>query len=211
MGRVGLLLQIIECYAPPASTQAWRERFKRSRAIESLGSEAAKWSGSALGEGQRIYHYRTRTTRALLWAPTGLTLTLLIIPLLPREVLPPNRDDGSEAILIIMCAACIIGSLYGWWRFYKAAIHTDETGIEQHTPFGVKRLAWPEIEKYSLHSQGGWIAGKGKRLTFSSYIADVEELKEEITRRAVNAPPNQSTFAANTMEQKSHSTVRRDP
>lgn len=67
--EAGLLKAIITRYAGRGV-----KRSVLGESQEVLGGDAARWSGGSPGIGQRIYHYRTRANRAMLWFLSSLAL-----------------------------------------------------------------------------------------------------------------------------------------
>ena len=62
-------------------------------------------------------------------------------------------------------------------------------GIAQLTPFGRRFIPWTEVREYGHTGDGSTIsvAGLRTRIRFWGGLADVEELKEQIARRAYNS------------------------
>ena len=73
------------------------------------------------------------------------------------------------------------------WR----AIQVDASGITQRAIFGPRRLRWEQVERFYISGgdafKFGNVVGAGTRIRFWIGIADLEELKAEIARRAVNS------------------------
>jgi len=177
------LMQIIERYATAVARPGWPRRES-----DTIGSAAEQWSGGSEGVGQRIYHYRTYTNRALLWMPTGLTLVFCLVAGLTYLGLTPGRD---VAVGLWPAALCGAVALWGWWRFYAASVRTDEQGIVQYGLFGRKHIRWDDVQDYYLIVadvlSGAAVVSSTTRIWFSMLIADVSELQAEITRRAVHS------------------------
>ena len=67
----------------------------------------------------------------------------------------------------------------------------------QYTPFGKKSIAWDDVTRFYMsagssqrYDEGGLygnVVGRNTHIRFWIGIADAEELKAEIARRAVNA------------------------
>jgi hypothetical protein len=179
LGGVTLLQAIIQRYAQDAADKEWRPRVD----VETLGGEAARWSGGRVGVGARVYHYRTRANRAFLWLPLGLCVTFGFEAWAAwRGVLP-----GTPAVGMV-CAAAAFGLMFlsGWQAYRACRIETDEDGLTQVTPLGRRRLAWGQVEDYWLTGEyhSGVVQGRGERLRFSRGIVGYEELKDEVARRA---------------------------
>lgn len=177
---VRLLTQIIKRYAPAAVEQA-------SSVEDVLGGLSDRWSGGREGVGERVYHYRTRTNRALLWllssfpALCALTATLTAHGLTRHQNIRPSLWVGG-----ILLAA----TLWGWWRYYSASVRTDEEGVTQNAPFRHHRIRWRDIDDYYQSREEpltfGNVIGRGVHIQFwTGSITDADELKAEITRRAL--------------------------
>ncbi len=180
------LRAIIRRYAVNAQTKKWQHRGDVS--TTALGGETSRWSGGAPGVGQRIYSYRTRLNRALMWLPTFMALVAPLRVYLAQFGMVRNPEPVFDIVFaVLMCSL----PLWGWWRYYAASIRIDEAGITQQTWRGPPFIAWDAVEEY--HKSGeesyvfGNVLGAGTRIRFWLSIADAEELKEEIARRAVNS------------------------
>ena len=168
----------------PRFATALPEEKWNSTESDILGSLSSRWTSRCEGVGKRIYHYRTRTNRALLWFPTVL---VLVFPLMYGVQSALGLATGSIGGLIGYGNL----ALWAWWRYSTASIQTDTEGITQRTLFGTKHLAWPEIIDYYQSGDDvfkfGILRGTSTRLWFWIGIADVESLKSEIARQAVNS------------------------
>ena len=173
------LIRLIDHHAPHLQANAKLE------IVETLGDEKLKWSGKYIGEGARIYHFRTNMNRAGLWFPTSVCFLPLLLPIL-RSV-NPNPEGGDPTVVFLFISGIAwIGTIVGWLYFYRSMFRVTEQGLERITPFKKQFIAWKEIEK--LEGNGGYrIYGAGERIGILSYFpADWAELKAEIARRAVN-------------------------
>lgn len=174
-----VLQEIIRQYALNADVSEWAAR----EDDEVLVSPATRWSGGALGVGNRIYPYHTRTNRALLWLPTAIFVIFTFVP-----ILTANRSILDNIIPSVLAGAA---ASWGWWRFYRAAVEVGETFITHRGAFGERTMDWSAVRKYSL--VGGDVMqfielkSDTQRLLFWYGVADLEELKIEITSRAVNS------------------------
>ena len=150
-----------------------------------LGGKASRWSSGSEGVGERVYHYRSRSLRAMLLFPTVLAFVpLLLVPLASMGLMPkPNWVPDT-----LFCGF----ALWGWWRYSVAHIQVDASGITQRAIFGHRRLRWEQVEYFYMSGSDGPftfgnVVGAGTRIRFWIGIADLEELKAEIARRAVNS------------------------
>ncbi len=174
-----LLQAIIRRYAEEAADKEWRPRVNP----EALGGEASRWSGGQVGVGARVYHYRTRTYRALLWLPLGLCLTFGFLSWATGQGLAAGTQTTG---LVCGAVGCGLWFLGGWYAYRICRVETDEDGLTQITPLVRRRIAWGQVEDYRLTGEynRGVVEGRGERLHFSRGIIGYEELKDEIARRA---------------------------
>jgi hypothetical protein len=176
-----ILRRMIAHYAKNTSGADWQPRTD-----EVLGGNSLRWTRSPHGDRERVYHYRTRTNRAVLCLPAAIILMRALIPALLRQASlepPPNGDA--------VWFAGIIGvpTLYGWWRYLAASVRVSSRGIAQLTPFGRRFIPWADVLEYRQPGDGSTITvvGARGRIQFWTGIADIEELKEEIALRAINS------------------------
>jgi hypothetical protein len=181
LNDVMILKRMIAHYAKNAPFPEWRPR-----ADETLGGEALRWNRGPQGDQERVYHYRTRTNRALLWLPTAMTLMVGLLPTLMRQA-ALEMAPGSEPPRLAMVLGAV--SVWGWWRYFAASVRVSKRGIAQFTPFGRRFIPWTEVREYGHTGDGSTIsvAGLRTRVRFWGGVADVEELKEEIARRSINS------------------------
>jgi hypothetical protein len=135
--------------------------------------------------GERLYHYRTRAVRAMLWIPGAFALCFASIPCLNRWGWTPPRHDVVSPMLLAVVFGIV--ALWGWWRYRAACVRTDSLGITQETPFGKRSLFWGEVQDYYLRNETGYIIGANARIRFAILIANVEDLKAEIVQRATQS------------------------
>ena len=175
-----LLKAIIQRYAAESADKEWRSRVSP----EALGGEAARWSDGVVGRGARMYHYRTRANRALLWLPAALCLMFGLLVGMSGVGLTP----GQNSMVGMLASAAVSGLLWsvGWWAYRVCRIETDEDGLTQINPLGRRRrLRWEQVEDYWLTAEGGGVVlGRAERLRFGSGIVGCQELQAEIARRA---------------------------
>lgn len=179
--HLDLLTATIGCHASAADGAR-----RASGESETLGGDRGQWSGGRIRVGQRVYHYQTRSNRALLWLPTAMALLCALLVLLNHAGLTRSRDllgpTTTGAVFLVL-------ALWGWWRFFSAKIVVDEQGFSQYTPFARRSISWTQVQDF-YGDQEGWsfyIMGDGQRLGFWQGIADREELQDEILRRAVHS------------------------
>ncbi len=157
-----------------------------------LGGEAATWSGPKIGEGARIFHFRTSDTRLVLWATTAFGVVLPLLPMLMTAMKTPD-DDPAPLSWEIYAAALflvILALTYLWFCFRRAAIWADETGLEWRFPlFKTRRVAWSEIESFGRDENGHFLVANARqrRLFWSVTPVRQNELLQLIAERASNA------------------------
>lgn len=185
LSEASLLRIIIPLYATGAKTKQWRSHDD----FDLLGGQRSRWSGGCEGVGERVFHYRTRTNRALLW----LFAFFALIPLIPFAVDPwlglPIRDDTGA--ILTTCALMGAAWLWTFWRYQTARVLIDSRGIIQNTMQGTRCVAWDEVQDYyksgsDMFIYGNIVSTEG-RVRFWLGIADAEELQDEIARRAVHS------------------------
>lgn len=175
--NAALLKEIIQRYAKASADQQWRSRVD----MEVLGSEAARWTGGKIGVGRRVYHYRNRMNRALLWMPLLSCLLCGLLAVLTWQGLLPGGNVLYQGIL---GAANGLAALVSYRAYRTCRIETDDEGLTQMTLLGKHRLRWSQIENYFLTKErNGIVMGRDKRVRFSPKIAGYDELKAEITSK----------------------------
>lgn len=152
----------------------------------------------------QLFGYRTAMVRALLWLPSALAAVPILLPVLLRWVQPidvdaaiPGVPDNMRWMWMAISAGIVA---WMWWCYRESAIEIDAAGLKQHTAFGVKTLAWKEVQKYFVSGDSfGNVVGRNKhgetvRIRFWQGIGGERELRSEIERRAP-VPPNPSWLA----------------
>ncbi len=174
-----LLQVIVQRYATESPDREWKNRVNP----EALGDEAARWSTGQVGIGARVYHYRTRIFRALLWLSLIPCLTLAFFAWIVTQGISLG---GSVAGLLTGSGAFGALWLAGWYFYLTCRLETDAEKLILITPLGRKRLLWRQVEDYWLadDDNNGVVQGRGERIGFGWGIVGYEELKEEIARQA---------------------------
>jgi len=177
------LKAIIQRFANNAVSTAWH-----CYDGEILGDEHSRWSYSETGERVHIYHYRTRTNRAMLWLLSSIPLILATGWLLLRVLgirsmnLAETIVFGTFTVILMLLAA------WSWICYWKSSIHITESAITQYTPFGSKRIRWDEVRDYQLKMNDPmscWVlqgTSNSIRIRFYSAIADAEALRREVEK-----------------------------
>jgi hypothetical protein len=128
-------------------------------------------------EGGRVYHYRTRTNRAVLF---------LAVFLIFATVITVGRDAGPWSLGLSVPLAVLLLSWLAW-RYTSAAIRTDEAGVTQYAPFHTRFIPWSALAAARLHASDEALIealrGNGETIRFWETIAEVDDLRAEIQRR----------------------------
>lgn len=174
--RLGAL---VEHNATNSFTRGWR----RSEG-EALPVDVSRWLVTGLLGEPRVYHYRTRTNRAMLWLLCGgFSCTL-----------PLQWTDGSLADRLgvwVTAAFFFIAVPWSCWRYRAAAVVTDERGITQFAVEGRHFVAWEDIRDFPPKKRDTTfvtVRGAEDRVKFAGTIANYEELVAEIERRTGSQP-----------------------
>ena len=168
-----LFRRIIRHWAPAASIVA------SDAEMNALGGERARWTGGSPGVGDRVFHYRTRYARALLWPPIALSIAspaiLLVQPI---------------SIWIVLNWLCfVVWFVLGYWMYRRERVVVSDAGITCVSALKSRFIPWENITEYR-----DW--PKAARMTVSTPTEEIviresivgnDELKREITRRAVNS------------------------
>ena len=89
---VAILRQMIAHYAKSAPCPV------AAGADETLGGDALRWTRSPQGDRERVYHYRTRTNRALLWLPSRWSSCAPFCLHLLRQALSTSAAWGRRLV-----------------------------------------------------------------------------------------------------------------
>ena len=158
-----------------------------------MPSDLATRPAKQKGENGRVYSYDTGSISGLL----GGALTMLLFAGLAAGA--PLACDLTSGIrpspAVMLCAALGVSSLLlAVWlctRCIKSSVRIDDAGITQATPFGKRFIPWEQVQDFyqtgSYDLTFGNIIGRNSRIRFWNAIADVDELKDEIARRAANS------------------------
>jgi hypothetical protein len=179
-----ILQAIISRHATQADVTEWKA--KEGSVSEVLGSEAGRWSGGAPNVGQHIYHYRTRTNRAFLYGFWSVLATfLMVFWAMPR--LAPESDLSGLWIIVTLLSLLLLPMLYADRSYRAAAVRIDDAGIYQDTGFRTRFIPWDEVRECQLRKNAtAKVIGENCTIRFWDNVADVEDLRAEIARRAVN-------------------------
>lgn len=192
-GTFGFLASISEfkilCLALATHASSLSEAKWHSEKTDVLGGTASLWTSRREGVGKRVYHYRTCTNRSLL----SLPLFFAVVPVLSILIQQwaGITIKGSAGFAYGMSLVLSLPVLLGIWRYSTAKIETDSDGITQWALGGARHLAWAEIEDYYQSGDDifkfGNLKCKETKIRFWIGIANVEGLKLEIEKQAVNS------------------------
>ena len=173
-------LQALVCArAVNASSHEWLHR--ESTDTDILGGAQSLWPGDVAGVERKIYHYRTRTLRALLFL--GGVIILVILANTISSLSRRAPETGSLLMSVFFFLATFILTVGGALAFWRASIQTDENGVTQRGIWGERFLSWSEIE--SLTFNGHFYAVKGQNTTIRYWLVAAEQsLRAEIETRA---------------------------
>ena len=179
--NINELKALIRSHAVNAKSDDWRAR--ESADSDTLGGKLTLWPSGEVGVGRKVYHYRTRTMRALLVLGGAMLLVLpiRILGLVPlREgQLPTTPDRLIGLVFVAPVVALAVGGALAFWR---ASIQTDETGIYQRGVWSERALRWSEIEAFTFN--GYFYALKGADTTMRwGAVAASDTLQAEIETR----------------------------
>lgn len=184
MSEFFILKEIVRRYAKDAADKEW----KYQNSPEVLGGAAARWSSGQIGIGARVFHYQTRSVRALLWGGIVLLLFLCAMIVMVRIISSPGSAPTPFLPGALFGFASALGLLYGWRLYRHCGVHLDDDGLTQFTPLGQTRLLWTLVDKFYLGDDGvAVVEGRdGRRIHFSTMIVGREELMAEIAKRAAH-------------------------
>jgi hypothetical protein len=138
--NLALLKEIIRRYSTSAQETDWHADDE-----EVIGGEASLWSTGVPGQGDRIFHYRTRANRILLWLLGGLALSSAVVTGATLAGFMTYKDP-----LLPLIFAVISGAVLGWarWCYQTASILISGEVITQQGPFGERSIPWEQVEEY---------------------------------------------------------------
>ncbi len=97
---------------------------------------------------ERVFRDGQEATFAAL---TGIVLAAVVAP---HAVL-----EHQDALLVMLWELAFAGAVsFVAWRFFVAGAYANMKGLRVVNPFGVARVAWADIAKFSVGSYGRWMA-----------------------------------------------------
>ncbi len=181
--------QAVNARAHAAADGKWRS-LTPGADVDVLGGEGARWTGGVAGVGGRVFHYRTRTNRAMLWFLWAFALiVLLTISLNASGMTQARSDNGGDAVIGTLTFLMTATAAYATWRYYAGRVVTNGDGVTQYAPTGRRFLRWKDITDYEVKGEASNLSlivrdASGVTVRFSEMIVDADELKGEIARRA---------------------------
>ena len=172
------LREIIKTYATNAKPKDWAYKpgYDRDN-LKTPGQFQAK-------AGTKVFHFRTRTARAI------LLLFTIVIAFVPVSVLfggkfKTNADFFGLAVFLFPIA---VGVVTGWLGYFKTHFVLDERGIATRGWRKSRFIAWTEIESYQAGSDGYFleIRTAQKTIRFLRMFSDMSDFKHEVQNRAIN-------------------------
>jgi hypothetical protein len=142
---------------------------------ERLGGTASQWTGATAGEGDRVFHYRTRTNRALLM----VVLFMFSLPAIFSFL------DSKVELLKWFLAVVPIAV---FWLFYcLTEIHIGQGGMLFLSPFRKTRILWEQVASVKIDASLGTIlicsTTPEKKIRLWPALTDYGELIAEVERR----------------------------
>ena len=176
------LKALICARAVNAISREWKHR--ESTDADTIGGELSLWSNGVTGVGRKIYHYRTRTTRALLMLGGAM---LLVLPIRILGMVP--LSDGQMPTLpdrmigLVFVAPIVALTLGGALAFWRSSIQTDENGITHRNVWSERSLNWDEIESFTFNGYFYTLKGASATIRYG-LVAASDSLQTEIETRA---------------------------
>lgn len=169
-----LLQEIIKRNATNAKYSHWREYHPDREALAA--------------QGERVFTYRTRELRPFAIGVVPMIMTLIVLGFfLPTDETSRQTPADRSSFLIIMLPYALIAAIF-CWTYLVGEIRIVDRGIRQRGILGKKFLTWNEIKQLHRRWSGAYeIVGEKTHIRFRPSIADTKILRDEITRRAINA------------------------
>lgn len=176
------LNRLVQDRARNATTPNWAYRYGADSDV--IGGAASLWKDGDIGVGPKIYHYRTRTLRALLYG--GLVMSLVMLVPLTIGPIYPDRQAAidSSPLLSATLAVFLSGlTLFGLCRYLFASLQCEERGLLQIGLRSERFIPWDEVEKIVFNGSYTVVCGHRAKIRFG-LVADLEGLWEEIEKRS---------------------------
>lgn len=175
------LKALITARAINAKSDVWRSN--ESADSDTLGGAASLWSGGVAGVGRKVYHYRTRTTRAVLLFGAvmflGIAARILAGIPLSNGQMPTAIDRYIGLIFVVPIIPLLVGGALAFWR---ASIQTDADSILQRGIRGERFLKWSEIEAFTFNGYFYSVRGANTTIRYGT-VAASDTLQAEVEAR----------------------------
>jgi len=171
------LREIVKKYATNAQSSEWKPRPGQS--LDNLKAPRHL----LVPIGARVFHFRTRTARALLF------FFMLVCVMLTTSVFTGARSKttGDLVLFFVFTLPLCLATSYLWRGFRKSYIVTDENGLTLHGITKTTSLRWSEIKRYRSDGLLCYIDGEKQKLRYFLIASDAENLMEEIKQHATNS------------------------
>lgn len=173
--RADVLLRIIQANAHHATTDKWAYPHGSS---EIIGGAASLWESGQVGVGPKVYHYRTRGLRVMLWG--GCIIVVVLIALLVSVALGMLGEELSIGPMLLMIPCSAVGGLWGFLEYHLTKVRVSDEGLTAESWRGKKFLKWQDIQEIRKGESGYIVKGQSGSLLIWSGMADIEGLKDEI-------------------------------
>lgn len=176
------LKRIIAALATDAGTKEWT--WQRGTEPDDLGAPREQLSRA---DGAQVYHYRTRSVRALLLLQFAIGVCGAAAGA-ARMVVSSEDPSGQFAL----AGAMLAGWAWGLWRQRAAMVTVDEGGITKRGLRGAQRIEWRDVQAYRVVGDDllTFIEVRSRddrRLRIWIGVSGVEELKSQIARKCAFA------------------------
>jgi hypothetical protein len=179
-----ILREIIKTYAINAQSKEWT--YKPGRDRDNLKTPV-QFQPTV---GTKVFHFRTRTVRAMLWLLTSFT-TLLPVATAARYYVAGMAIKSTHSMaLSIICNVVLLVAVFLIWTCYlKTHIILSENGIAMHGLRKSRFIAWSNIESYVVSSDKYVLTIKsdGQKIRILQMFTDIADFKNEVQNRAINS------------------------
>jgi hypothetical protein len=178
MDDVGLFQEIVRTHA----VNGIEARIDRDRA-EALGGIAARWTGGVEGVGERVYHYRTRSNRAMLWFPWLSPVMFALLPVLAHYDLTLGGESPTE--FVVLGPLSLVGAVAATMAYYKSCLILGRDGLTKVGITGSRFIRWEDVRDWEVEPSRGFVeAMDGTAIRFApSSIAHGGELRDRIAEQ----------------------------
>ena len=174
-----ILREIIKTYAKNAQSKEWAYKVGRDR--DNLKTPI-QFQAKA---GTKVFHFRTRTARAMMWFSTLLVYSAPVSVIFGGKFKTNSEIIGVFLFLFPLAVAVI----FGWLCYFKTHIVLDERGFATYGLRKSRFIAWNEIESYTVSSDKYFLVIKsdGQKTRILQMFSDIANFKNEVQNRAINS------------------------